>query len=127
MIEGSFDSDIDETPATPIADQDPENFCNDHSVAVAKTVTVSVFSISSDEITSVDLRSNSSAATTRDFEVDVDKGSSNSDIDETSAKPDAQECSENQDDGYDGEQINNKDFIRKHIVFYHLQISHNKS
>ena len=39
--EGSFN----ETPATPIAGQDPENYYNDHGVTVAKTVTVSILHI----------------------------------------------------------------------------------
>ena len=43
-----------------------------------------------------------SAITTRDSEIDVDKGSSDSDIDKTLAMPASKECFENHDD----EQIN---------------------
>ena len=37
--EGSFD----ETPAMPIAGQDPENYYNDYSATVAETVVVTTF------------------------------------------------------------------------------------
>ena len=104
--EGSFDSDIHKTPAMPTAEQDAENYCNNHNVIVAKTVTVSTLSNSSSKSRPVDTRSNMPAITTLDSEIDVNKGSSDSDINETPAKPAAEECSENHDDGYDDEQIN---------------------
>ena len=42
------------------------------------------------------------AITTTDSEIDMDKSSSDSDVDETLTKPAAEECSES----YDNEQIN---------------------
>ena len=98
MNEGSFN----EAPATPIAAQDPENYHNDHSVAVAETVTVSILSSSSSESRPVNVRSNMTAITTKDLEIDMDKSSFDSNIDESSAKPAAKECSKN----HDHEQMN---------------------
>ena len=92
--EGSFD----EIPATPIAGQDPEDYFNDHSVTIAETVTVSTLSNSSSKSRPVNVKSNMPAITIRDFETDVNKGSSDSDIDETPAKPATKECSENHND-----------------------------
>ena len=100
--EDSFDSDIDETTTTSCADQDSENYCNDHSGIAAETVTVSTLSNSSGESRTDDERSNMPAITTRDFETDVDKSSSDSDVDETPANPAAKKIFEN----YDDEQIN---------------------
>ena len=94
MNEGSFDK----TPSTPIVGQDPKNYFNDYSVTVAEPVTVSTLSYSSNKSRPVDVRSNMSAITNRDCEIDVDKSSSDSDIDETHDKPAAKECSESHDD-----------------------------
>ena len=85
--EDSFDSDINETTATSRADQDSENYYNDHSVIVAETVTVSTLSNSSGESRTDDERSNMPAISTRDFETDVDKSSFDSDVDEIPANP----------------------------------------
>ena len=62
MNEGSFN----ETPATPVAGQNPENCCNDCSVTVAETVMVSTLSKSSKASRSVDAKSNMPAVPTRD-------------------------------------------------------------
>ena len=94
MNEGSFD----ETLTTPIAGQGPKNYYNDHSVTVAKTVRGTTLSNSSSESRPVNVRSNMPVITTRDSEIDKDKGSSDSDNDETPAKPDAEECFEYHDD-----------------------------
>ena len=66
--------------------------------SVAETVTVSTLGNSPSESRPVNVRSNMSAITTRDFEIDVNEGSSDSDIDQSPAKPAAKECSENHDD-----------------------------
>ena len=66
MNEGSFDCDINEIPATLIAGQDPENYYNDNSLTVTKTVTVNTLSNNSSEPRPVDVRSNMPAITTRD-------------------------------------------------------------
>ena len=91
MNEGSFD----ETPATPVAGREPKSCYNDLGVTVAETVTVSTLSNSSSEFKPVNVRNNMPAITIRNSEIDVNKGSSDSDIDETPAKPAAKECSEN--------------------------------
>ena len=67
MNEGSFV----ETPATPIAGQDPEHYYNDDSVTVAETVRVSTLSSSSCESRLLDVRSNMPAITTRESEIDA--------------------------------------------------------
>ena len=79
--EGSFVCDIDETSATPIAAQNPKNYYNNHCVVVAETVTVSTLSNSSSESRPINIKSNMPAITTRDSEIDMDKSSSDSDID----------------------------------------------
>ena len=81
------ESSFDETPGTPITGQDPENYYNDHSVTIAEIVTVSILSNSSSKSRLVNVRSNMLAITIRDTEIDVNKGSSDSDIDEIPAKP----------------------------------------
>ena len=50
--------------------------------SVAETVTVNTLGNSSSESRPVNVRSNMPAITNRDSEIDVDKGSSDSDIDE---------------------------------------------
>ena len=59
---------------------------------------MSALSNSSSESRPVNARSNMPTITTRDSEIDVDKGSSDSDIDKTLAKPASRECFENHDD-----------------------------
>ena len=106
--EGSFD----ETPDTPIAGQDPENYYNDHKVTVAETVAVSTLSHSSSESRPVNVRSNMPPITIRDSEIEVDTGSSDRDVDKTPAKPAAKECSENHDD----ERINHLYHEMNHLL-----------
>ena len=91
-----------ETHATSIAGQDPKNYCNDHSVTVVEIATMSNLSNSSSESRPVDGRINLPVITIRNSEIDVNKGSSDSDIDETLTKPAVKECFEN----YDDEQMN---------------------
>ena len=88
----------EETPATPIARQDPGNYYNDHSVTAAETVTVSTLSNSSSESRPVNVRSNMPVITIKYSKINVTKSSSDSDIDETPAKSTAKECSKNHDD-----------------------------
>ena len=106
MNEGSINSDIDETLATSIAGQNPKNYYNDNSVTVFETVTVSTLTNSSRKSRPVDVRSNMSAIAIRDSEIDVDKGSSDRDIEKTPAKPAAEECYHNHEDDYDNRYMN---------------------